>query len=120
MLLLTLVAVTAGCAPSPGPGPVVPVRGCYDDLRPDGADVHYTGEPSELDNLEWWTSTDGSCTGERVPETLARSTLIVATDAAAAEVLCRMLVGRDLLGAMDTTSGPWSPAFGTGAFRCVS
>jgi hypothetical protein len=119
MLLVSLVVSTAGCVPAPEPRTDVPVRGCYDDLRPGGADVRYTGEPSELDNLEWWTSTDGSCTGDRVPEELVRSTLIVAPDAGAAEVLCRMLLARDLLGAMDSAGGQWSPAFGPGAFTCV-
>lgn len=120
MPLFALVVLGAGCAPPPASQPpVVPVRGCYDSLRPGTPDVFYTGEPNEFENLEWWTSADGSCTGGRVVEPLVRSTLVAAADAAAAQVLCRMLLGTDLLGTMDAATGPWSPAFGPGAFACV-
>lgn len=117
------MVVGGGCAPDVGSAPAVgePARGCYDQVGGGvGSDVWYSGEPSEFGNLTFWSSTDGSCSGAVVPADAAATTLIVTSSAANAEFLCRNLLGRSKVeGRFDTTAGPWSPGFGTGAYRCA-
>lgn len=120
-LLLTLVVVgvaLTACTPE-GPGPRLnPPRGCYDHQVAGEPDVEYSGEPSEVGNLEHWSSTDGTCGGVPVARTDAATTLMAAPDEASADFLCRALTGAPVEGVLDDVSGPWSPAFGSGAFRC--
>lgn len=121
-LALTLVVVglaLAGCTPD-APGQLYPERGCYDHQMPGVPDVEYSGEPSEIDNLEHWSSTNGSCTGRRVERAAVDTTVMEAPSAASAEFLCRTLMGAPVRGTVDDVSGPWSPAFGPGAFLCAA
>ena len=116
--LATVGLTLTGCTPE-APGPTkYPERGCYEHLTAGETDVAYSGEPSELGNLEHWSSTDGSCTGRRVERSAADTTLMESPSKSSAEFLCRTLMGAPVRGPVDDVSGPWSPAFGPGAFLC--
>lgn len=120
MLVLVTVGLTAvSCAPAT-PGPRLnPARGCYDHQVAGEHDVHYSGEPSEVGNLEYWSSTDGTCAGTRVARSDAETTLMAAPDELSADYLCRALSGEPVRGLVDDLSGPWNPPLGRGAFLCA-
>lgn len=114
-LLLAVTAVLGACTPTaPTDDVAEPAAGCRARVG-GGADVNYTGEPSEYDNLRYWTSADGSCSGPVV----GLGTLIVAPTPNDAAFLCDALLGARVAGRIDRTEGPWSVPFGSMGFVCV-
>ena len=116
-----VIAVAVLCAAcSPGPTTPGTADGCRDDLSSAMApDVSYTGEPAEIGNLRFRSSTDGSCSGALVDVGDLRSTLIVTDDRSDADFLCAAFFGADAFAtSMDRVSGPWDPPFGPDAHTC--
>ena len=80
-----VVIVAAGCAPPQDAGPPA---GCYDSTR--FADHYYSGVPNVRDNMDFWSSTDGSCT-DPVGADVGSSTLVLAPDERSASQRCAEL-----------------------------
>jgi hypothetical protein len=79
------VGVTA-CEPATSvPGPP---EGCYESTQ--FADMYYSGVPNSRDNMDVWSSADGSCT-DTVGGEVSDSTLVVAPHEGWARVICRSL-----------------------------
>ncbi len=75
-----MVLATA-CSPPPPPGPPA---GCYDSTT--GPDYYYSGVPNVIDNMDYWSSRDGTCTD--VGHDLGSATLVLAGTAAEADAAC--------------------------------
>lgn len=96
--LLAVLAVVAAlgavaCAPPPGAGPEAD---CYDSSDT-FADFSYSGVPNVAGNMDYWSSTDGSCT-DTTGGDVSNSTLVLAADADAASAICRSIGLGDTLG----------------------
>lgn len=96
-LLAALAAVAAlgavACAPPPATGPTA---GCYDSSDT-FADFSYSGVPNIADNMDFWSSTDGTCT-DATGGDVSNSTMVLAPDADAASAVCRSIGLGDTLG----------------------
>lgn len=96
-LLAVLAAVAVlgavACAPPPGPGPAAD---CYDSSDT-FADFSYSGVPNVVGNMDFWSSTDGSCTDVTGGD-VSNSTLVLAADGDAASAVCRSIGLGDTLG----------------------
>jgi len=87
-----MVAATA-CSPPP---PTAPPAGCYDSTT--GPDYYFSGVPDVVGNMDYWSSTDGSCTD--VGHDLGNVTLVLAFDRAGADAACTAA-------GLSVTSGRW-------------
>lgn len=63
-----------------------PAAGCYDSTT--YADIEYSGVPNVVDNVDNWSSTDGSCRDLGVGD-VSNSTLVLAPNRTAANAACR-------------------------------
>lgn len=96
-LLAALAVVGAlgavACAPPPTSGPAAD---CYDSSDT-YADFSYSGVPNVAGNMDYWSSTDGTCTNTAGGD-VSNSTLVLAADAGAASATCRSIGLGDTLG----------------------
>lgn len=96
-LLVALAAVaalgTVACAPPPGAGPAVDRYDSSDTF----ADFSHSGVPDVAANMDFWSSTDGTCT-DATGGVVSNSALVLATDADAASAICRSIGLGDTLG----------------------
>lgn len=115
IVVALLCAATSACVPPPAAPSGEPAPGCRRHAT-GGADVSYSGEPSEYDNLSFWTSRDGSCSGS----VAGSGTLIVAPTAPDAAFLCEVLLRQHLDGRIDSALGPWSAPFGAMGYVCTT
>jgi hypothetical protein len=84
-----VAAVGAGLtACEPATSVAGPPEGCYDSTQ--FADMYYSGVPNSLGNMDFWSSTDGSCT-DPVGGDVSNSTLVIAPHEGWARVICRSL-----------------------------
>jgi hypothetical protein len=79
-------------------------------------DVEYLGPDNALGNFSYWSSTDGSCSGE--PDIISTYAIVKAADLDAAQTVCASIARLGFSGNAFNIQGAW-PSLPDTAWGCT-